>query len=151
MLSTELTTNSLDTFSAGKIDLKFFCSVAPTAAGFAQPAIELRLTIVSPEPRDTSLAKASRLASMKIWAALVPVAVSAQLEVPLLMPKVCVPNVPFSVAATTWIRPFLSPKANEPRPQPAVPYGSAFATPPTRSTHEQIPKHTLRIWLLPCR
>ena len=119
----ESLTAPVETDWVGKIVLKLFCSFDPTAFASEQPASVARLSTVSPRPRAMSFASASRLVSMNAFVLAVPPAVSVQLLVPLVIPNVWLPNVPFVVAASTG-RPL--PKKTEPSPQPARPY---FASP----------------------
>ena len=97
-LTTESLTATSETWAFGKMALKSRWSAAPTAFASAQPARVVRLLMVSPEPRAMSFETASRLAWMKLRAAVALAAVSSQLLVPVVMPKVCVPKVPFVVA-----------------------------------------------------
>ena len=79
----------------------------------------VRVAIVSPEPRATSFAKASRFwatkASRDSWSS-----IESQFCVPLVMANVCPPLV-FVDAAVTWRRPGLVPKMIDPSPHPAAP------------------------------
>ena len=73
---TLLDTCVFETSADGKIDLKLRCSVMPTAAESPQPESVARFLIVSPLPREMSLASASRFVSMnaaalsKMWTAM---------------------------------------------------------------------------------
>jgi len=96
----ESETCSVDTDSFGKIVEKFFCNDAPTAVASLQPTRDAKLTTVSPLPRAMSLARASRLPSMKTLAVSSPSPV-AQLLVPDVIPNVCELEVPLVVAAKT--------------------------------------------------
>src|SRR5438067_8982033 len=80
-----------DASADGKIVLKFFCSDAPTADALEQPDNVVRFVIVSPVPREMSLASASRLVSMNACALGAPPPVFAQLLVPDVMPNVWLP------------------------------------------------------------
>src|SRR4051812_23928184 len=108
-------------FSPGDRGGKRFCRTAPTAFASLQPATQAGGGVVSPPPRAAALPRASRFPSMKVLAGEVEKPASPQFDVPEVIPNVCVPKVPFVVAARTWIIPAWSPKIIEPRPHPAVP------------------------------
>src|SRR5262249_37502309 len=120
-------TATSDTVAPGKMVAKLRCSVLPTAVASGQPDSVARLVTVSPPPREMSFARASRLVWMNAFALREPPPVSVQFEVPDEMPNVWVPNRPFVVAARIWIAPGFASNAIDPRPQPAIPYGSARA------------------------
>src|SRR5438874_997129 len=93
-----------------------------------------------------SLASASRLVSVKDLMLAMPPPVSAQFEVPVVMPKVWLPKRPLVVAAKICTMPFWLPKTSEPSPHPAVPYLSAamaadvrHRTPATRRSLRMYP------------
>ena len=113
----------------GKIAEKFFWSAAPTFEESAQALMTLSAPIASPDPREMSFATTSRFASTKFF---VPEASAPgpQFEVPVVMPKVWLPNVPFVVAARIWTAPGWLPNTSEPRPQPATPYCPVPFSPP---------------------
>ena len=114
-------TSSLDALSVGKI-------AGSSSAGPRRPCDESRAGVDHGEradrlalPREMSFARhlAVRLDEVLRPGASRP---GPQFDVPVVMPKVWLPKMPFVVAARIWTAPGWFPKASEPRPQPAAPY-----------------------------